>query len=237
MSMRPIRPLLLAAVLLLSACGTQVVNPVTGKTERTVMDEQAEIAEGAKGHKEVLEEYGVYDNAKVQAYVNDLGQRLAAQSHRANLKWTFTVPGGYVYVTRGIMAYMESEADLAGVMGHEIGHVCARHGAQRATRQQTAGYGVIAATVLGAVLEGVGVGGATSMASQLSQSAAAGYIASYSRDQESQADELGAEYLARNRYDPQNMVDVIQVLKSQEQYAADEAKAEGKPARSTSNWL
>ena len=185
------------------------MRPVTGKTERTVMDEPTEIAEGAKAHKEVLEEYGAYDNPKLQAYVNDLGQRLASQSHRANLTWTFTVldskeinafalPGGYVYVTRGIMAYLDSEADLAGVMGHEIGHVTARHGAQRATRQQTAGIGVIAATVLGAVLEVGGLSGATNLASQVSQTAAAGFIASYSRDQESQADELGAEYLARN---------------------------------------
>jgi predicted Zn-dependent protease len=247
MSRRHIHALLLAAALL-AACGTQVVNPVTGKTERSVMDEQTEVAEGAKAHQEVLQEYGVYDNAKLQGYVNDVGQKLAAQSHRANLKWTFTVldskeinafalPGGYVYVTRGIMAYLESEADLAGVMGHEIGHVTARHGAQRATRQKNAGIGVIAATVLGAVLEAGGVSGATNIASQVSQSAAAGYIASYSRDQESQADELGAEYLSRNRYDPQNMVDVIQVLKSQEQFAADLAKAEGRQVASASNWL
>ena len=73
----------------------------------------------------------------------------------------FALPGGYVYVTRGIMAYLDSEADLAGVIGHEIGHVTARHGAQRATRQQTAGIGVLAATVLGAVLEVGGVSGAT----------------------------------------------------------------------------
>jgi predicted Zn-dependent protease len=247
MSMRPVRPLLLA-VLLLAACGTQVVNPVTGRTERTVMDESAEIAEGAKAHQQVLQEYGAYDNPKLQAYVTDVGQKLARQSHRANLKWTFTVldspeinafalPGGYVYVTRGIMAYLESEAELAGVMGHEIGHVTARHGAQRATRQQTAGIGVIAATVLGAVLEAGGVSGATDVASQVSQTAAAGYIASYSRDQESQADELGAEYLARNRYDPQHMVDVIQVLKNQETFAADVAKADGKAAPSGASWL
>jgi len=236
------------ALLLLTACGTQVVNPVTGRTERTVMDEPAEIAEGAKAHQQVLQEYGAYANPRLQAYVNELGQKLAAQSHRANLKWTFTVldspevnafalPGGYVYVTRGIMAYLDSEAELAGVMGHEIGHVTARHGAQRATRQQTAGLGVIAATVLGAVLEGSGVSGATDVASQLSQTVAAGYIASYSREQETQADELGAEYLARNRYNPQNMVDVIQALKSQEQFAADAAKAEGKPAPSGASWL
>ena len=248
MNMLPIRPLLVAAALILAACGSQVVNPVTGRTEYSVMDEAAEIQEGAKAHEGVLQEYGVYADPKLQAYVNDLGQKLAIQSHRANLKWTFTVldspeinafalPGGYVYVTRGIMAYLDSEAELAGVMGHEIGHVTARHGAQRATRQQTAGIGVLAATVLGAVLEVGGVGGATNIASQLSQTAATGYIASYSRDQESQADELGAEYLSRNRYNPQNMVDVIQALKSQELFAADMAKAEGKPVTSASNWF
>jgi predicted Zn-dependent protease len=249
MSIWPIRSLLLiAASLLLSACGSQVVNPVTGRTEYSVMDEAAEIQEGAKAHEGVLEEYGVYADTRLQAYVNDLGQKLASQSHRANLKWTFTVldspeinafalPGGYVYVTRGIMTYLDSEAELAGVMGHEIGHVTARHGAQRATRQQTAGIGVVAATILGAVLEVGGVGGASNLASQLSQTAASGYIASYSRDQESQADELGAEYLSRNRYDPQNMVDVIQALKNQEQFADDMAKADGKAVPSASNWL
>lgn len=160
---------LVLAAGLLAGCGTNVVNPVTGQTERSVMSEQDEIAEGKKAHEAVLQEYGVYQDPRLQAYVNDLGQRLAAQSHRANLTWTFTVldspeinafalPGGYVYVTRGIMAYLDSEAELAGVMGHEIGHVTARHGAQRATRQQRAGIGVLAATVLGAVLEGAGVG-------------------------------------------------------------------------------
>lgn len=239
---------LLAATCMLAACGTQVVNPVTGETERTVMNEQDEIAEGQKQHEQVLKEYGVYADQRVQAYVNDVGQKLAAQSQRPNLKWTFTVldsteinafalPGGYVYITRGIMAYLDSEAELAGVLGHEIGHVCARHGAQRATQQQHAGIGVVAATVLGAVLEAKGVPGATDMASRASQTAAAGYVASYSRDQESQADKLGAEYLARNHYNPQNMVNVIVVLKNQERFAADTAKAEGKPAPSGNNWL
>jgi predicted Zn-dependent protease len=234
-------PALLIAAALLAGCAT-VVNPVTGQEERTVMTEAAEIAEGRKAHAQVLKEYGVYGDAKLQAYVDELGQRLAAQSHRAGLKWTFTVldspeinafalPGGYVYVTRGIMAYLESEADLAGVIGHEIGHVTARHGAQRATRQQTAGLGVLAATLLGAAL---GVGDA---ASQLSQGVAAGYVASYSREQELQADQLGAEYLVRNRFNPQNMVDVITVLKNQERFAADQARAEGRAPRQGGDWL
>lgn len=231
----------LLAATLLAGCAT-VINPVTGRQERTVMTEEAEVAEGRKAHQQVLREYGVYSDARLQAYVSELGQRLAAQSHRAQLQWTFTVldspeinafalPGGYVYVTRGILAYLESEADLAGVIGHEIGHVTARHGAQRATRQQTAGLGVLAATVLGAAL---GVGDA---ASQLSQGMAAGYVASYSREQELQADELGAEYLVRNRFNPQNMVDVITVLKNQERFAADQARAEGRTPRQGGDWL
>lgn len=237
---------LLAGALI--ACGTAVVNPVSGETEMSAMSEEQEVAEGAKAHQQVLQEYSVYDNPAVQSYVNALGQRLAAQSHRANLQWHFTVldspeinafalPGGYVYVTRGIMAYMESEADLAGVMGHEIGHVTARHGAQRATSQQKAGLGVFAANILGLVLESQGVSGAGQMAGQVSQTVAAGFIASYGREQELQADGLGAEYLARNHYDPHNMVDVIKVLKNQERYAADVAKAEGRPASSGGGWL
>lgn len=243
------RTLALIAALMLGGCGTAVVNPVTGQTERTVMDEPMEIAEGKKAHGEILKSYGAYPDAKLQAYVNEVGQKLARNSHRANLPWTFTVldspevnafalPGGYVYVTRGILAYMESEADMAGVIGHEIGHVTARHGAQRATRQQTAGIGVLAATVLGAILESkAGLEGSTELFGQMAQGVAAGYVAHYSREQELQADALGAEYLARNRYDPGNMVDVIGVLYSQERYATDQARARGEEAPQRESWL
>ncbi len=242
---------LAAAVVLtctLASCGTNVVNPVTGKTERSVMSEADEIVEGKKAHAQVLQEYGVIKNPAVQAYVNDVGQRLAKQSQRANLQWTFTaldspdinafaLPGGYVYITRGLMVYLESEADLAGVIGHEIGHVTARHGAQRATRQQNAGLGVLAASVLGAVLEAKGVSGAGQMASDISQTAAAGYVSKYGREQELQADGLGAEYLTRISFDPRNMIDVINVLKNQERFAADLARAQGRPAPEQNTWL
>jgi predicted Zn-dependent protease len=238
----------LLSVAFLSGCGSMVVNPVTGQTERSAMDEPTEIAEGQKGHQEVLQEYGVFKNPALQSYVNDLGQKLAAQSHRNQLQWHFTVldspdinafalPGGYVYVTRGIMAYLDSEADLAGVIGHEIGHVTARHGAQRATSQQNAGIGVFAASILGAVLESQGFGGAGQLAGQVSQTVAAGYVASYGREQELQADGLGAEYLSRVRYDPRNMIDVITVLKNQERFAADQAKEDGRAAPAQGNWL
>ena len=239
---------LIVSAAVLAGCGSTVNNPVTGQAERSVMSEAAEIAEGKKAHAQVLEEYGVLKNPRVQAYVNDIGQRLARQSQRANLQWTFTVldspeinafalPGGYVYITRGIMVYLESEADLAGVVGHEIGHVTARHGAQRATRQQDAGLGVLAASVLGAVLESRGVGGAGRMASDISQTVAAGYVSRYGREQELQADSLGAEYLSRIRFDPRNMIDVINVLKNQERFAADLARLQGRPAPEPNSWL
>ncbi len=248
--MRPSRCLALClSAALLSGCATSTVtNPVTGVQERTVMSVASEIAEGKKGHAQVLQQYGAYPDARLQAYVNELGQRLASQSERSELEWHFTVldspeinafalPGGYVYVTRGIMAYMDSEADLAGVIGHEIGHVTARHGAQRATRQQTAGLGVLAATLLGVALEGAGVPGAGRVVGQVSQGVAAGYIASYGREQELQADQLGAEYLSRSHYDPHNMVDVIKVLKNQERFADDMARAEGRTPPPHTNWL
>lgn len=233
---------------LLAGCGSAMINPVTGQSERSVMSEANEIAEGQKAHDEVLREYGIVKNARLQAYVNNIGQRLAQSSHRNHLQWHFTVldspeinafalPGGFVYVTRGLMAYMEDEADLAGVIGHEIGHVTARHGAQRATRSQDAGLGVLAATVLGAVLESQGLAGAGQAASQVSQTVASGYIASYGREQELQADSLGAAYLSRSNYDPKNMINVITVLKNQERFAEDQARAEGRAAPTSGGWL
>jgi predicted Zn-dependent protease len=242
-------PAVLSAAVLLASCGTQTINPATGQQERSVMSEQQELAEGAKAHQEVLKEYTVLKNPALQAYVNEIGQRLAKQSHRATINWTFTVldspeinafalPGGYVYITRGIMAYLDSEADLAGVLGHEIGHVTARHGAQRATRAQTAQVGALLGGILGAVLDAKGAGGLGQQVGQVSQAAAAGYVAKYGREQELQADGLGAEYLSRVNYDPRNMIDVIRVLKDQERFAAELARSEGRPEPQGGNsWL
>jgi predicted Zn-dependent protease len=239
----------LMMALALVGCGSKTINPVTGQQERSVMSEEAEIREGAKAHQEVLQEYSVLKNERVQKYVNDVGQRLAKLSHRANLKWTFTVldspeinafalPGGYVYITRGIMAYLDSEADMAGVIGHEIGHVTARHGAQRATRQQDAALVGLLGGVLGAVLDAKGGGGIGQQIGEVAGMAAAGRVAKYGREQELQADGLGAEYLSRVNYDPRNMIDVIRVLKDQERFAADVARAEGRPVPEGGNsWL
>jgi predicted Zn-dependent protease len=236
---RPAKTWLLSCVAAaaLLGCGSKIVNPVTGQEERSVMSEADEVREG------------VLKNDRVQAYVNDLGQRLAKISQRSQLKWTFTVldspeinafalPGGYVYITRGIMAYLDSEADLAGVVGHEIGHVTARHGAQRATRQQDAAIVGLLGGVLGAVLDAKGGGGIGQQIGEVAGMAAAGRVAKYGREQELQADGLGAEYLSRVNYDPRNMIDVIRVLKDQERFAADVARAEGRPVPQGGNsWL
>ena len=233
---------------LFAGCGSPVENPVTGRTERTVLSEADELRVGAEQHKQVLADYGRLDDARLQTYVDSIGQRLARASQRPSLPWIFTVldspeinafalPGGYVYVTRGILSQVQSEAELAGIIGHEIGHVTARHGAQRATRQQTAGFGVLAATVLGAVLDSRGAGGLGEAVSQVSQTAAAGYVASYSREQELQADKLGAEYLNDTGYDPDNLVGVLRMLQNQERFAADAARADGRATPPRNDWM
>lgn len=209
----------------LAGCAT---NPVSGKSDIVLMSEAQEITLGKKSHQQILKQYGVYDDAKLQAMVNRVGQKLAAQSHRANLKFTFTVldspdvnafalPGGYVYITRGIMAYLNSEEELAGVVGHEIGHVTARHGVKQQTAQTASGLiGVLAAVATGNadIAKGTNVLGTA-------------LVRGYGRKHELQADSLGAEYLAKINYDPETMLNVIGVLKNQELFAIEQAKANG----------
>ncbi|MEY3252351.1 MAG: hypothetical protein RL227_1324 [Pseudomonadota bacterium] len=239
---------LACSLALLAGCGTSVQNPVSGRTERSVLTEADELRIGREQHQQVLADYGRLDDARLQAYVDAIGQRLARSSQRPQLPWSFTVldspdinafalPGGYIYVTRGIVAQVQDEAELAGIIGHEIGHVTARHGAQRATRQQNAGLGVFAASVLGAVLESRGAGGLGQMAAEMSQSVAAGYVASYSREQELEADRLGAQYLSGNGYDPRNVVEVLQMLQALERHSAEAARAAGRPAPQGDDWL
>jgi predicted Zn-dependent protease len=202
-----------AAAALASLFGC-VKNPVTGKRQIVLVSEAQEIAMGQQADPEVRQEYGVAEGDALQGYLKTLGRKLARVSHRPNLEWEFTVvdspvvnafaiPGGYVYVTRGILAYLGNEAELAGVVGHEIGHVTARHSVRQITRQELAQMGL-------------GVGGALSPAlGQLGDAAQNGIglvFLRFSREDEREADRLGVEYAARASYDPRQVSNFFEVL-------------------------
>lgn len=215
----------LCFLLILQACST---NPVTGRAE-LALSENWERSVGPQYHEQIMKGYTVYEDPELQAYVNKIGQRLAAKSHRPDLPFTFTlldspqvnafaIPGGYVYVTRGIMAYMTKEAHLAGVIGHEIGHVTARHGAQRAAQQQVAGVGSAA----------VAIATGSSELAKASNLLGGALMSGYGRTQELQSDSLGAEYIAKNNYSPDDMIGVIGILKNQELFNRERAQAEGR---------
>ena len=218
----------LAAILLLAGCAT---NPVTGERDFVLMSEQQELALGAQYHEQLMEQrYDAYDDPDLQEYTSRLGQQLARKSHRPDIDYTFTVvdspevnafalPGGYIYMTRGIMAYFNSEAEFAGVLGHELGHVTARH----SVRQQSA---ATASSFLGNILLATTDAGAG--AANLFQTVQLAAIRGYGREQELQADRLGAEYLARTGYDPEEMLGVVGILADQEAYERQRAKAEGR---------
>jgi len=198
------------------------------------MSEQSEIALGRKTNKEVLQHYIVYDDPELQAYVSRVGEELAKNSHRNNLIYRFTVldskdvnafalPGGYIFITRGLMAYLNSEAQLAAVLGHEIGHVTARHSVRQYSATQLTGIGTVLASIF--------IPGMNQVGSQLMQVMGSALLRGYGREHELEADKLGAEYVARTNYDTESMLDVIQVLKDQETFETQRAKSEGREPR------
>lgn len=224
--------ILLLATVLITGCAT---NPVTGKQNLSLMSEQRELALGKKNHPQILKKYGRYDNEALQIYVNRIGQDLAKHSHRSKLNYTFTVldspevnafalPGGYIYITRGIMAYINSEAELAAVLGHELGHVTARHGVQQYSKAMATSIGITLATIFVPELQ-------TDVSQQLMNVLGNAMLSGYGREHELEADRLGAEYLARSGYEPGAMIDVISILKTQEQFEKERAKKEGREAR------
>jgi predicted Zn-dependent protease len=227
-------PLLAAAAasLLLTDCAQ---NPVSGNPNFVTMSESQEVQVGREEDVKVRQQYGVYDNKALQQYVNEVGQRLARSSHRPGLQFTFTVvdspdinafalPGGYVYITRGILSYLNSEAELAGVLGHEIGHVTARHSVQQLSAATAASVG---ATVLQIFVPGLQNSVGNNVIGLLGNA----FLSGYGREHELEADRLGAQYLARTGYDPQAMIKVVGVLKNQELFDAETARAEGRPPR------
>jgi predicted Zn-dependent protease len=186
------------------SCAT---NPVTGKKEFILLSYEDEIRLGRQADQEIVAAYGLYEDAKITEYVSQLGQRMAKISHRPDLEFHFRVldspvinafalPGGYVYITRGILAYMNSEAELAGVIGHEIGHITARHSAKQYTRAQLAQLGLGLGSVFSEQFRRF---------SDVAQLGVGLLFLKFSRDQERQSDQLGVEYSTKVGYDATHM--------------------------------
>ncbi|MFN2334249.1 MAG: M48 family metalloprotease [Wenzhouxiangellaceae bacterium] len=190
------------------------VNPVSGDREFVLVSENQEIAMGAQGAESVRQSIGLVEDDALQSYVQGLGMNLARDSERPDIPWSFTVlddptpnafafPGGPIFVTRGMMGLMGSEAELVSVLGHEIGHVTARHSVAMMTRAQVAQIGLGVGSILSPEL------------AQFSDMAASGLsllFLSYSRDAERQADDLGFGYALDHGYDVREMVNVFASL-------------------------
>ena len=183
------------------------VNPVTGKRELMLMTEQQEITMGAKAHNDIVGSYGSYCDTTMQTWFNDRGQEMTKVTHRPNLTYSFTVldspvinafavPGGYVYVTRGILAYFNDEAQFAGVLAHELGHVNARHTAARYSKAQLANIGLGIGTIFSEEFQKY---------SQLVSLGTTLLFLKFSRNDEREADKLGVSYSSKVGYDAVQM--------------------------------
>lgn len=215
----------------LAACST---NPATGEQSFTAfMSEEEEARVGAEEHPKLLKELGgAYDDVEVGAYVARIGAQLAVLSELPKVKWRFTVlndhrinafalPGGYIYITRGLLALAENEAEVAGVLAHEIGHVTARHSAQRYSTAMAANIGL---TVLGALGEAAG---APSGIGELVNFGAQAALQRYSQSQELEADMLGVRYMTRAGYSPDGMTSFFKKLKAHSELEAREQGRDG----------
>jgi predicted Zn-dependent protease len=189
-------------------------NPATGKRQLNLVPKSQEISMGKEAAQEVAQTVGLYEAPALQRYVSDLGKRLAAKGERPDLPWTFQIvddsavnafalPGGYVFITRGILAHMNNEAQLASVMGHEIGHVNAKHSVNQISKQEIAQLGLGLGMVLSEDIRRYG---------QLGVAGLNVLFLKFSRDAENQADELGLRYASRAGYDGRQMPAVFQTL-------------------------
>ena len=189
-------------------------NPVTGKSELSLISEAQEIQMGQQGAKEVEQSIGFYKDPAVNAYVADIGKRMAAASERPDLPWefhvvddaavnAFAIPGGFIYITRGLMSAINTEAELATVLGHEIAHVTNRHSVQQISKQQLATLGLGIGSILSSDIAKFG---------QLASAGLGLLFLKYGRDAENQADRGGFRYALDQNYDVREMPKVFETL-------------------------
>jgi predicted Zn-dependent protease len=216
--------LCLIAVLLAGCASSSSTVTVGGKS----VEMPKEVAEE---HQKLIDNIGIYEDPELDAYVRRIGEHLLRDAGIARPSFTFTLldspdinafamPGGFIYVNRGLLTYLDTEAELAGVLAHEIGHITESHHSRRQTAQMTSKVAAVSAYIL------TGSGDVYDAASMYG----AEIISGFGRDMELEADAAGAEYLHQTGYDVDSMLSVIGVLKDQEQYRRVQAKASGKPS-------
>ncbi len=219
----------LSIVCTLALTAACAYNPAPGGADVLMMSQKKEISIGREMYEKMMAEGAAYDDQALQDYVNRIGQSLVVNSDRPRFPFTFTVldspdinafatPGGFIYVNRGLLAYLDSEAELAGVLAHEIGHVTARH----ASRQKTASTTNSVLSVMAYVLTG------SSDVAEASNMAGTALVRGYGREHELEADSLGAKNMHKTGYDSYTLLEVIGVLKDQEQFQRVKAKSSGK---------
>ena len=215
------------AVVALASCAT---NPATGKREISLIPQSQEIAMGQEGAKAAAAQMGIYADSGIQRYVSSLGQTLAKTSERPDLPWSFSVvddpivnafalPGGPIFISRGILAHMNSEAQLVSVLGHEIGHVTAKHSVSQMSKQQLFQIGLIGAMVVKPELQQFG--------NAASQGLGLLFL-KFGRDDEVQADALGFKYMTAQNYAPTEMAEMFKTL---------DRLSGGEGSRGTPEWL
>ena len=215
-----------ATILATTSCAT---NPATGGHNVVFSSVKGEQDQAKRVHLEIIQFYGLYEDQAVQDYVQSVGAKVAAQTPIANWNFkffvldddevnAFTPGGGYVYIHRGLMNYLNSEAELASVLGHEIGHDVSRHPARAQTRGVLMSVGAVAAAI---------ATGSQAIA-EMANIGATAWMQGYGRDNEMEADRLGLEYAARAGYRPEASAAVFKVLKGQEAFELQRAKDEGR---------
>ena len=205
-------PIVLTFIFLFA--GSCVKNPVTGKRDFMLLSKENEIAMGKQADPEVVEFFGLYDDQKLQRFINRKGQEMADISHRSELEWSFKIvdspvvnafalPGGYIYFTRGILAYFNNEAEFAGVLGHEIGHVTARHSAKQYSKSMLAQVGLVAGMVISPEF---------AQFADVAQQGVGLLFLKFGRNAERQSDRLGVEYSTKIGYDAEEMAEFFLTL-------------------------